>query len=230
MCSAKKKKAVGSGLLLQWKMVASCDERIQAELSFALWQEQCQDHQYTECCLSEIKQNSTTLWSTGTIRRKGRSEKEPTPSFTSVTLEWQCHVRMLLFNGCEWPALGIGSSWPTWTPVFASVGTQLSTKKVVAIKKIKIGQFKDGLDMSAIREVKTLQELRHPNVIEASSLASTTTLDALSCYLCALEDQTLTCGYPISSSKTADGSVLPQDQPQPCSRVFGIRSGDDYQG
>ena len=47
-------------------------------------------------------------------------------------------------------------------------GTQLSTKKVVAIKKIKIGQFKDGLDMSAIREVKTLQELRHPNVIEVS--------------------------------------------------------------
>ncbi|KAG0264746.1 TFIIH complex serine/threonine-protein kinase subunit kin28 [Mortierella polycephala] len=46
------------------------------------------------------------------------------------------------------------------------LGTQLSTKKVVAIKKIKIGQFKDGLDMSAIREVKTLQELRHPNVVE----------------------------------------------------------------
>ncbi|KAG0232230.1 kinase-like domain-containing protein [Mortierella sp. GBAus27b] len=45
-------------------------------------------------------------------------------------------------------------------------GIQLSTKKTVAIKKIKIGQFKDGLDMSAIREIKTLQELRHPNVIE----------------------------------------------------------------
>ncbi|KAF9338245.1 TFIIH complex serine/threonine-protein kinase subunit kin28 [Podila minutissima] len=46
------------------------------------------------------------------------------------------------------------------------LGTQISTKKTVAIKKIKIGQFKDGLDMSAIREVKTLQELRHPNVVE----------------------------------------------------------------
>jgi len=30
----------------------------------------------------------------------------------------------------------------------------------------KAGQFKDGLDMSAIREVKFLQELRHPNIIE----------------------------------------------------------------
>lgn len=37
---------------------------------------------------------------------------------------------------------------------------------MVAIKKIKIGQFKDGLDMSAIREVKFLQELQHPNVVE----------------------------------------------------------------
>jgi hypothetical protein len=36
----------------------------------------------------------------------------------------------------------------------------------VAIKKIKVGQFKDGLDMSAIREVKYLRELSHPNVIE----------------------------------------------------------------
>ncbi|KAH8915077.1 Pkinase-domain-containing protein [Atractiella rhizophila] len=43
---------------------------------------------------------------------------------------------------------------------------QLSTGRDVAIKKIKLGQFKDGLDMSAIREVKFLQELKHPNVIE----------------------------------------------------------------
>lgn len=35
--------------------------------------------------------------------------------------------------------------------------------------KIKVGSFaKDGLDMSAIREVKFLQELKHPNVIEVS--------------------------------------------------------------
>ena len=41
-----------------------------------------------------------------------------------------------------------------------------STGRRVAIKKIKVGQFKDGLDMSAIREVKYLRELNHPNVIE----------------------------------------------------------------
>lgn len=37
----------------------------------------------------------------------------------------------------------------------------------MAIKKIKVGLFKDGLDMSAIREVKYLRELRHQNIIEA---------------------------------------------------------------
>ena len=40
----------------------------------------------------------------------------------------------------------------------------------MAIKKIKVGQFKDGLDMSAIREVKYLRELKHENVIEVCSL------------------------------------------------------------
>ena len=39
-------------------------------------------------------------------------------------------------------------------------------------RQIKIGQFKDGLDMSAIREVKFLQELKHENVIEVGDILS----------------------------------------------------------
>ncbi|OCH85504.1 CMGC/CDK/CDK7 protein kinase [Obba rivulosa] len=45
-------------------------------------------------------------------------------------------------------------------------GREVATGRKVAIKKIKVGQFKDGLDMSAIREVKYLRELKHQNVIE----------------------------------------------------------------
>ncbi len=45
-------------------------------------------------------------------------------------------------------------------------GREASTGRKVAIKKIKVGQFKDGLDMSAVREVKYLRELKHQNVIE----------------------------------------------------------------
>ena len=46
------------------------------------------------------------------------------------------------------------------------LGREVATGRQVAIKKIKVGQFKDGLDMSAIREVKYLRELKHQNVIE----------------------------------------------------------------
>lgn len=45
-------------------------------------------------------------------------------------------------------------------------GKELATGREIAIKKIKVGQFKDGLDMSAIREIKFLREIRHENVIE----------------------------------------------------------------
>ncbi|KAG2366936.1 Pkinase-domain-containing protein [Suillus spraguei] len=50
-----------------------------------------------------------------------------------------------------------------------------STSRKVAIKKIKVGQFKDGLDMSAIREVKYLRELHHQNVIELLDVFSSKT-------------------------------------------------------
>lgn len=46
-----------------------------------------------------------------------------------------------------------------------SPGREAATGRKVAIKKIKVGQFKDGLDMSAIREVKYLREMSHPNII-----------------------------------------------------------------
>jgi cyclin-dependent kinase 7 len=49
------------------------------------------------------------------------------------------------------------------------LGRMVTTGRKVAIKKIKMGQFKDGLDLTAIREVKYLQELRHPNVIEVNT-------------------------------------------------------------
>ena len=46
------------------------------------------------------------------------------------------------------------------------LGTKQSTGRQIAVKEIKTSEFKDGLDMSAIREVKYLQEIQHDNVIE----------------------------------------------------------------
>jgi cyclin-dependent kinase 7 len=46
-------------------------------------------------------------------------------------------------------------------------------KELVAIKKIKvITEYKDGLSISAIREVKFLQELSHPNIIALHAVYS----------------------------------------------------------
>jgi serine/threonine protein kinase len=47
-----------------------------------------------------------------------------------------------------------------------TVGREAATGRQIAIKKIKVGQMKEGLDQSAIREVRYLRELKHPNVIE----------------------------------------------------------------
>jgi cyclin-dependent kinase 7 len=55
------------------------------------------------------------------------------------------------------------------------VGKQRDTGRQIAIKMIKVGEFKDGLDMSAIREIKFLQELRHQNVIELLDVFSSET-------------------------------------------------------
>lgn len=41
-----------------------------------------------------------------------------------------------------------------------------STQRKIAIKKIKLSQQASGIDLSALREIKTLHELHHPNVIE----------------------------------------------------------------
>lgn len=56
-------------------------------------------------------------------------------------------------------------------------GREVETGRQVAVKKIKVGQLKDGLDMSAIREVKFLRELKHQNIIEVRLLCLHYVLD-----------------------------------------------------
>ena len=36
----------------------------------------------------------------------------------------------------------------------------------MAIKKIRLGNYREGINLTAIREIKLLKELRHPHVIE----------------------------------------------------------------
>jgi len=55
----------------------------------------------------------------------------------------------------------------TYASVF--LAKHLPTGKKVAIKKIKVVSSKDGMDVTAIREVKFLREFNHCNVIAVSS-------------------------------------------------------------
>jgi len=55
---------------------------------------------------------------------------------------------------------------------FQCIGIESATGRIVAIKKIKLVQTEigsQGIELSAVREVKCLRELRHPNVIEVSN-------------------------------------------------------------
>uniref|UniRef100_A0A8B9S2Y6 [RNA-polymerase]-subunit kinase n=1 Tax=Apteryx owenii TaxID=8824 RepID=A0A8B9S2Y6_APTOW len=51
-----------------------------------------------------------------------------------------------------------------------------NTNQIVAIKKIKLGhrsEAKDGINRTALREIKLLQELSHPNIIGVSKMNAT---------------------------------------------------------
>ena len=42
---------------------------------------------------------------------------------------------------------------------------QLQTGETVAIKKIRLGKHKEGVNITALREIKMLKELKHPHII-----------------------------------------------------------------
>ena len=49
---------------------------------------------------------------------------------------------------------------------FVFLGPNLQNGKTVAIKKIRLGKEKEGVNITALREIKLLKELKHPHIIE----------------------------------------------------------------
>ncbi|TVU19260.1 hypothetical protein EJB05_35399 [Eragrostis curvula] len=52
----------------------------------------------------------------------------------------------------------------TYGIVFKATDTK--TGQTVAIKKIRLGKYKEGVNFTALREIKLLKELKDPNIIE----------------------------------------------------------------
>ncbi|KAG0473865.1 hypothetical protein HPP92_015722 [Vanilla planifolia] len=52
----------------------------------------------------------------------------------------------------------------TYGMVFKAIDTK--TGKTVAIKKIRLGNYKEGINFTALREIKLLKEIKDPNIIE----------------------------------------------------------------
>jgi serine/threonine-protein kinase BUR1 len=50
-------------------------------------------------------------------------------------------------------------------------GVSIKTKKVVALKKILMHNEREGMPITALREIKILKALSHPNVIELIEIA-----------------------------------------------------------
>jgi cyclin-dependent kinase 7 len=79
-------------------------------------------------------------------------------------------------------ALGQG----TWGVVH--MAEQRGTQRIVAIKKIKSERYEEGVNFTAIREIKLLREFRHEHIIELVDCFTTPDLAVCLVYECATTD------------------------------------------
>jgi cyclin-dependent kinase 7 len=74
----------------------------------------------------------------------------------------------------------------TWGVVHMAI--QKGTGRVVAIKKIKSERSEEGINFTAVREIKLLRELKHENIIELVDCFTTPDLAVCLVYECAYTD------------------------------------------
>ena len=90
------------------------------------------------------------------------------PFQPSLTRKRQVHtISIDMENYRVLGALGSG----TWGVVHSA--EQNGTGRKVAIKKIKSERSEEGVNFTAIREIKLLREFKHPNIIELVDVFST---------------------------------------------------------
>lgn len=91
----------------------------------------------------------------------------------------------------------------TWGVVH--MAEQKGTGRVVAIKKIKSERAEEGVNFTAVREIKLLRELKHENIIELVDCFTTPDMAVCLVYECAFTDLEKILGnkaIPISLADT----------------------------
>lgn len=67
-------------------------------------------------------------------------------------------------SGVQRYVKGVTLGEGTYGVVFKALDRQ--TNRTVAVKKIRLGKYKEGVHVTALREIKLLRELKDPNIIE----------------------------------------------------------------
>jgi len=66
-------------------------------------------------------------------------------------------------------ALFIGKPWFPSCPScshYCFRAKEVETGELVAVKQVKLQNEKEGFPITALREIRLLQQLRHPNIVE----------------------------------------------------------------
>jgi cyclin-dependent kinase 7 len=81
----------------------------------------------------------------------------------SISLGWKYHKERKIGEG-TFATVYLAKAIPPHDPSKRS----LLEQRKVAMKKIKLSAVYNGIDIGALREIKYLQELKHPNIIQVS--------------------------------------------------------------
>lgn len=112
-------------------------------------------------------------------RRRLSNDNEPTETTTDSSKERE----LLRFDGGGWAPCRHRSNFETLNHIeegsygWVSRAKDITTSRIVALKKVKMDYAQDGFPITALREISILQKARHPNIVSLHEVLSGDTPD-----------------------------------------------------